>query len=147
MHWRGAVREFIAPLPLAAVALLAVNDHVLKAAFRNTVTGKLSDVAGCFFLPLYVSALLSVLPRLELRARLYAGAAVTVALFVAVSVSRAAADGVCRAVAVLATPLGYPHLRIAADPTDLICLPLVALAVAYGLHRRTTACLASPRSP
>lgn len=142
------MREFIAPLPLMAVALLAVNDHVLKAAFHNTVTGKLSDFAGCFFLPLYVSALLSLVPRLPLRARLYAGAAVTTVLFVSTSVSRAAADAVCGWLSVLAAPLGYTHLRIAADPTDLIALPLVALAVAYGLSRhrlQENPCARSPQ--
>lgn len=132
------MREFIAPLPIAAVALLGVNDHFLKAAFHNTVTGKLSDIAGCFFLPLYVSALLSLFPQLSLKARLYTGAAITTVLFASVSLSRTAADAVCAWVAPLATPLGYSHLRIASDPTDLIALPLVAFAVAYGLHRRRT---------
>lgn len=140
------MREFIAPLPLAAVALLAVNDHVLKAAFHNTLTGKLSDIAGCFFLPLYVSALLSVMTAFSLRARLYAGALITTALFVSVSLSRVAADAVCRWVSVFASPLGYTHLRIAADPTDLIALPLVALAVAYGLSKERP-CVALPQSP
>ena len=49
-----AMREFFGPLPLAAVALLAVNDHVLKARWPGLVTGKLSDVAGCFLLPLFL---------------------------------------------------------------------------------------------
>jgi hypothetical protein len=144
VHTWPAVREFIAPLPLAAVALLALNDHLLKATFHNTLTGKLSDIAGCFFLPLYVSALLSVLP-VPLRARLYAGAAVTTVLFASVSVSRVAADWVCRQVEVLSTPLGYPRMWIASDPTDLVCLPLVALAVAYGLSKEPE-CTASPQS-
>jgi hypothetical protein len=39
--------EFFAPLPLAAVALMVVNDRVLKPLFHNGVTGKLSDVAIC----------------------------------------------------------------------------------------------------
>ena len=140
------VREFIAPLPIAAVALLAVNDHLLKAAFHNTLTGKLSDIAGCFFLPLYVSALLSLVTGISLRARLYLGALITTALFVSVSLSRVAADAVCRWVGMLAAPLGYTHLRIAADPTDLIALPLVAAAVVYGLSRERT-CVALPQSP
>jgi hypothetical protein len=141
------VREFLAPFPLAAVALLALNDRVLKAAFHNAVTGKLSDLAGCFFLPLYVSALLSLVTGWTLRTRLITGAAVTTALFASVKLSHAAAGAVCRFTAVLGAPLGYPVQRIACDRTDLIALPLVALAVAYGLHRRThTPCSASPHS-
>src|SRR4051812_15006472 len=34
------------PLLLAAVGVLLLNDFVLKAAFHNWLTGKLSDVAG-----------------------------------------------------------------------------------------------------
>jgi hypothetical protein len=42
------------PLPLAAVLVLVVNDHVLKGAgvLPSSVTGKLSDVAGLFFFPI-----------------------------------------------------------------------------------------------
>jgi hypothetical protein len=41
------------PLPLAAVALLLLNDHWLKGSglLPGAVTGKLSDVAGLFFFP------------------------------------------------------------------------------------------------
>ncbi len=55
-----AAREFFAPVPLAAVALLAANDHFLKAWWPGFVTGKLSDISGCFFLPLFLSAFLAL---------------------------------------------------------------------------------------
>ena len=38
-------------VPLAAIALLFLNDHILKAAWPGLVTGKLSDVAGFVFFP------------------------------------------------------------------------------------------------
>lgn len=38
---------------LGAVALLLLNDFVLKAALHNWFTGKLSDFAGLFFFPLF----------------------------------------------------------------------------------------------
>ena len=48
------------PVAIAALALLVLNDHVLKAAARGTsfgvVTGKLSDVAGMVFFPILVVA-------------------------------------------------------------------------------------------
>src|SRR5688572_14818396 len=52
--------EFLHPWPLAAVILLAVNDHVLKGSglLPNWLTGKLSDFAGLFLFPLLVTALL-----------------------------------------------------------------------------------------
>lgn len=34
------------------MGLLALNDHVLKAAFPGLITGKLSDFAGLVFFPM-----------------------------------------------------------------------------------------------
>ena len=52
------------PVTIAAVALLLMNDHVLKSAWRSSATGKLSDVAGLVFFPLLLGALIgSVAPR------------------------------------------------------------------------------------
>lgn len=127
-------REFFSALPLAAVAVLAVNDHVLKARFPGAVTGKLSDLAGCFLLPLFLSALLAYATRWPLRARLALGAAATAALFGAVKASAAAAELVGRALSIAGAPLGIARSAIVADPTDLAALPLVAVAVLYGLR-------------
>jgi hypothetical protein len=75
--------EFFSACPLLAVALLGVNDAVLKLAFHNAITGKLSDFAGCFFLPLFTSALAKLAaPRLALETRLRAGVLVTLGIFV-----------------------------------------------------------------
>jgi hypothetical protein len=48
---------FVRPLPIAAVALMAVNDHYLKYQYPSWWTGKLSDFAGLFFFPLFLCAL------------------------------------------------------------------------------------------
>lgn len=45
------------PATLAALALLVVNDHVLKAAFGGVVTGKLSDFAGLYLFAVFCIAL------------------------------------------------------------------------------------------
>ena len=78
--------EFFAPLPLAALALLVVNDVWLKPAFHSALTGKLSDVAVCFFMPLLLSELLGILCGWPPRRRLLAGAIVTASLFAALEV-------------------------------------------------------------
>ena len=39
------------PVALAAIAVLVVNDHVLKSAYPGWLTGKLSDIAGLVFFP------------------------------------------------------------------------------------------------
>ncbi len=133
--------EFFSAAPLLAVAVLATNDHLLKAAFHNTLTGKLSDFAGCFFLPLYVSAVLALFTRWSLERRLWVGALTTMAIFIPVSVSRAAADFVARTVELIAIPLGLGAQRIASDPTDLIAVPMICLAVLYA--QRVNACAVS----
>ncbi|MBZ4190124.1 hypothetical protein [Niabella beijingensis] len=45
------------PLFLTAVWLLLLNDWLLKPAWHNALTGKLSDIAGLFALPFFLSAL------------------------------------------------------------------------------------------
>src|SRR5438128_688958 len=45
------------PLLLGAVGVLLLNDFVLKAAFHNWLTGKLSDVAGLAAVTLFCCAL------------------------------------------------------------------------------------------
>ena len=44
------------PLAIAALCLLLVNDHVLKAAAPGAITGKLSDFAGLAFFPVLLVA-------------------------------------------------------------------------------------------
>jgi hypothetical protein len=44
------------PVALAALAVMVVNDHWLKAHSPGFVTGKLSDVAGLLFFPLLLQA-------------------------------------------------------------------------------------------
>lgn len=58
------IHFFIHPWPLLAVVLTAVNDHYLKSHFSGVVTGKLSDFAGLFYFPLFISAVVVLLVRL-----------------------------------------------------------------------------------
>lgn len=56
---RGIAGENVATIGLiVAVAILVVNDHVLKAVWPGFVTGKVSDFAGLFAFPLFFSAFL-----------------------------------------------------------------------------------------
>ncbi len=72
--------EFFSVLPLGAVLLLWLNDAFFKARFHNALTGKLSDLAGCFVLPLFLAVVLVPL-GLSLRLRLAAGALATTLFF------------------------------------------------------------------
>lgn len=128
--------EFFAPAALAAVALLALNDHVLKPWLHDAVTGKLSDLAICFFLPLYLSALLGLVWRAPASWRLAVAAALTAAVFGALELSPLAGRWFCAANDAVAGALGMARrCRLTRDPTDLAALAVVPLAVAYGRAR------------
>jgi hypothetical protein len=51
---------FAHPIPLTAVALMAINDHWLKYSYPSWFTGKLSDFAGVFYFPIFLLALASL---------------------------------------------------------------------------------------
>ncbi|HEU0300154.1 MAG TPA: hypothetical protein VFR37_11885 [Longimicrobium sp.] len=54
---RSRLEPLASPVLLGAVAVLVVNDWVLKPAFHNALTGKLSDVAGVAAFALFWAAL------------------------------------------------------------------------------------------
>ena len=58
---RGRVQWLARPWFFVAIALLALNDHVLKSAWPGLVTGKLSDFAGLVVVATIVSVLLGPL--------------------------------------------------------------------------------------
>ncbi len=58
--FRLSLRALSHPLSLAAIGLLLLNDHVLKAAAPSWLTGKLSDFAGLFFFPFVFIAILTI---------------------------------------------------------------------------------------
>ena len=49
------------PVTWLSIALLVVNEHILKVVYPSWITGKLSDFAGLFFFPFIVTAGLSFL--------------------------------------------------------------------------------------
>ncbi|WP_413290854.1 hypothetical protein [Bdellovibrio sp. HCB337] len=52
------IKFFVHPIPLTAVAVMALNDHWGKYAFPGILTGKLSDFCGVFYLPILMLALI-----------------------------------------------------------------------------------------
>jgi hypothetical protein len=129
--------EFFAPLPLFAVGLFAVNNWVLKSRYPGWVTGKLSDIAACFFLPLFLSAFVDLvsLRKLRLRSRLAVGATLTIVGFSAVKLSKTASDGMTFVINALNRYAGLPMTENRVDPSDLIALPFVAVALWWARRR------------
>jgi hypothetical protein len=128
--------EFFAPVPLAFVLLLVVNDRLLKPRFHSALTGKLSDIAICFFLPLFVSELLGLALGLAPRARLRAGAVVATAVYAGLEVVTPFTHVVIRALETIGPWFGIVRpFQMTSDWTDLICLLMVPAAVAHGQWR------------
>ncbi|MFG1650518.1 hypothetical protein ACGFIE_11345 [Micromonospora sp. NPDC049275] len=112
------------PVTLLALAVLLVNDHVLKPAFPGPLTGKLSDVTGLVLAPPLVAVLLTLLvPRLPTRAAALVGLVAVGAGFAAVKSSGYAAELASSAWTALAGPS-----LVRADWTDLLTLPALGLA-------------------
>lgn len=64
------VRRVAHPVAVAALLVLVVNDHVLKAAWGGPVTGKLSDVAGLLLFPALLVDVLAIIERRRTGRRL-----------------------------------------------------------------------------
>ncbi|GAA0422132.1 hypothetical protein [Actinoplanes campanulatus] len=111
------------PVTLAALLLMAVNDHILKAAYPGWVTGKLSDAAGMVLAPPLLAAVIGLIaPRAPFR-WVAPGAILTVGVgFLLVK-----AMGYGAELASSAWSLATPTL-IRADPTDLLALPFLGVA-------------------
>jgi hypothetical protein len=112
------------PASLIALAVLIVNDHVLKYAAPGVLTGKLSDVAGLVLAPPLLATMVSLLGR-RLPDRTVAGGSIAAvgAGFTAAKATSAGATAAGAAWSVL-----VPHSSILVDPTDLVALPALGLA-------------------
>jgi hypothetical protein len=131
---RDPTDPFFTVLPLLSVALFIFNNFWLKQAFPGLVSGKLSDVCACFFLPLYLGVLLSKLVSGGASLRVGYGAAVTVSLMVTV---KATAGGSALLNRLVASASGLFDLHFApnqADASDLVALPFALFAVLYARH-------------
>lgn len=129
------------PLPLGAILALALNDHVLKGAgwLPGALTGKLSDVAGVFALPMVLAALAHGAARLAGR-RLPRRP---------VALGAIAATGVGFAVLKLVGPVcalaNQWWGRVVPDPTDVFVLPVLLGSWAWLMRRRKAQVLPARR--
>jgi hypothetical protein len=119
--------ELLRPIPLAALVVLGVNDHLLKGSgwVPGWLTGKLSDVAGMIFFPLLLTSMAAtILWLLRLRVD-YSLRPWKLALAVAATGLVFAASKLVPGVARL--------MNSVLDPTDLLALPGLAVAWLVGM--------------
>ena len=149
------------PPALLAVAVLVVNDHVLKALCPGFVTGKLSDVAGLFFFPLLLVDIVRLVTRSSSRYVLPVAAVATAIVFVAVKTWAPAHDLYCAGLgaaqwtvrSLVSCVLGLPaphrtRVRLVMDAGDLAALPAVWGALRYAWRDRASAApVMLPSSP
>ncbi len=132
--------EFLHPVPLAALIVLGVNDHVLKGSgwLPQPVVGKLSDIAGFVFFPLLCTALVDCAlwgaahlgARVDFSLRmwkLWLAMAFTAGLMSAIKLSTRGAEVIVGFLG----HLGFPS-QIMTDWTDLLTMPAMALAYWVG---------------
>ena len=134
------IGEALHPVTLAAVALLLLNDWVLKARFRGSfVTGKLSDIAGLIFAPVVLSAAIGMVlwgaKKLGARGDPRSGSTLTHRRLILCC----AATALGFAVVKLYPPVGDVVARMIGhgasfypDWTDVLCTPCVLIAYWIG---------------
>lgn len=145
------------PWSVVAVAVLVVNDHWLKAHHPGVLSGKLSDLAGMFFFPLLLGDVLLLVigkPASILRAYACLATAVTFGLMKmwapaheAYCVGLGALQWPFRAALALVRGQHLPtpgRVRMVMDASDLLALPMVALAFVLGRQRPETGSLRAP---
>lgn len=96
-----------------SLAILVLNDHLLKSTFPGALTGKLSDFAGLFIAAPLFAALVARSTQGRLAAYIATGA-----VFSAINLWRPAAD-------VIEALLPW---RVWTDPSDLVALPMLLVA-------------------
>ena len=131
--------ELLAPLPLLALAVLAINDWVLKPTdLPHWFTGKLSDFAGLAVFPLVATAAFDILLWIAWRLgasvdftlrrwKLVVAIALTGGVFSIMKLVPEVALWVARAIG-----LAFDGATVMPDPTDLIALPALAFAWWFG---------------
>jgi hypothetical protein len=143
------------PIAVIALALLILNDHLLKPMLPGMITGKLSDLAGLLLAPLVTVAAIELAQAArgrrasaDRRWLLAVCGVITVVLVAAkTTAAGAAALGLLLGLGqwaggmALAPLFGAPppvaSAAVVVDPTDLVALVSVAAALALCLRRRT----------
>lgn len=132
---KHALHSLAHPLSLLMIAVLIINDHILKHTMPSWWTGKLSDVAGLAFAPLLVAVFLALIIPAKFpnqKTIVFWIAFIFVGGIFTLVKSLPSFNQIFRDALYIITG---KQSGIVLDPTDLLTLP--ALLVAYWLwHKR-----------
>jgi hypothetical protein len=121
------------PFSLAALALLLLNDHLLRVYWPSWWTGKLGDFAWLFFFPFALAAVLALLLPKTLKNHHHWTAALAFSLTASVfALTNTWSAFHTWLLAITSRLLGF-QVGWRLDPTDLVAL--VAMLAAAGLWR------------
>ncbi len=139
----GRARGLVHPGAVVAIAILVVNDHLLKARYPGLVTGKVSDFAGLAFFPLFLQALAELAGARVSRRWLVACTVATGTVFAAVKTVDGANAAYAWIASWLLAPWAWargapwpPDVVLQQDATDLWALVALWLPWAWGRDRR-----------
>ncbi len=136
------------PGSVAAIGVLALNDHVLKYRYANAITGKLSDLAGLVFFPILLATVLVAISRIGRntgipdRSALIAGLVATGLVFLLVNTTPWAelayeqTQGFIQAPVRLLLGQEIGPTSLTRDVSDVPCLVSLVLAWRIGTGRR-----------
>ncbi len=147
-EWPG--EEFLHPLPMAAMVVLGINDHLLKGSglLPGMVTGILSDFAGLIFFPLFLTALLNTLmftvfrihPRIRwnyslTRSKLLGALGLTALVFAPLQFSKTWADWYIRLMETIDFLDLFGGFAVTPDLWDLTALSTLPLVYWFGKRK------------
>lgn len=138
--------KILHPLVLTSIFALAINDHILKRSFENWWTGKLSDVAGMVFFPIFLVSCCEFLlwalrrPWESSRKTMLLALLTTAIIFTAINLSSGWGDFYQRGLVAFWSSLGAESHKRAVfhvvDPSDLLALPFLGVAYWIGEPKR-----------
>jgi hypothetical protein len=132
--FRNSIRCLQHPATWVSIAVLLINDHILKNLSPSFLTGKLSDFAGLFFFPFIVALGLSlILANFRLTAKTIGIIAfVSVAIWFILIKTVQPINSLTAQVTLL---LGFPS-RFMLDSTDVVAISIMFPAwLIWGKYR------------
>ncbi len=129
-----ALKSISHPISIAAIAVVLLNDHLLRHAWPSWLTGKLSDFAWLIFAPFLLMAILAWIPLRSNRRDEIVGYGSIIGTGLIFGLAKTLPEFHAFTIKILEALTGWPNvLRI--DSTDTLALP--ALLIAWWIWKQS----------